>query len=130
MHAPQGTQQAVLDRFAAAADPAMRDPETVKKLKAQGIEPVGGTRAGFEKFVDAERSRPGAIVKAAGMKEDLCADHRHPCHSGLPINSSIQHHSRQPMSTRKQLRSLVEARSGLRLQRRVAATMRGSRPLN
>ena len=70
VHAPQGTPQAVLDRVAAAVDTAMRDPETVKKLKGLGIEPVGGTRAEFEKFVDAERSRLGEIVKAAGMKED------------------------------------------------------------
>lgn len=70
VHAPRGTPQAVLDRFAAAVDTAMREPETVKKLKALGIEPVGGTRVEFEKFVDAERNRLGEIVKAAGMKED------------------------------------------------------------
>ncbi len=70
VHAPQGTPQAILDRFAAAVDTAMRDPETVRKLKGLGIEPVGGTRAEFEKFVDAERRRLGEIVKASGMKEE------------------------------------------------------------
>ena len=34
------------------------------------VEPVGGTRASFAKFVDEERSRLGAVVKATGMRED------------------------------------------------------------
>jgi hypothetical protein len=35
-----------------------------------GIEPIGGTRASFNEFVNAERARLGAIVKASNMKED------------------------------------------------------------
>lgn len=70
IHAPAGTPPAILDKFAAAVDTAMRNPETQKKLKALGIEPIGGTRPEFEKFVDAERRRLGEIVKAANMKED------------------------------------------------------------
>ena len=35
-----------------------------------GIEPIGGTRASFVKFVDEERARLGGVVKATGMKED------------------------------------------------------------
>ncbi len=70
LHAPAGTAPAILDRMAAAIDKAMKDPATVERLKSLGIEPIGGTRAAFVKFVDEERARLGAVVKATGMKED------------------------------------------------------------
>jgi tripartite-type tricarboxylate transporter receptor subunit TctC len=70
VHAPRGTPQAILDKMAAAVDAAMKDPATVKRLKDMGIEPIGGTRASFEKFIDEERSRLAGVVKATGMTED------------------------------------------------------------
>ena len=70
VHAPAGTPQDILDKVADAVDKAMKDPATVKRLKDMGIEPVGGTRASFVKFVDDERARLGAVVKATGMKEE------------------------------------------------------------
>ncbi len=70
VHAPRGTPTAILDKFAAAVDSAMKDPETAKRLKGMGIEPIGGTRASFVKFVDEERARLGGVVKATGMTED------------------------------------------------------------
>lgn len=70
VHAPAGTPAAILDKMAAAIDHAMKDPATVEKLRSMGIEPVGGTRASFVKFVDEERARLGGVVKATGMKED------------------------------------------------------------
>jgi len=70
VHAPAGTPPAILDKMADAVDKAMKDPATVKRLKEMGIEPVGGDRAAFVRFVDEERARLGAVVKATGMKED------------------------------------------------------------
>ncbi len=70
MHAPAGTPPAILDKMAAAVDSAMKTPATAERLKGMGIEPIGGTRASFVKFVDEERGRLGAVVKATGMKED------------------------------------------------------------
>ncbi len=70
VHAPRGVPADILDKVAAAVDKAMKDPATVAKLKGMGIEPVGGSRADFVKFVDAERKRLGDIVKAAHMRED------------------------------------------------------------
>ena len=70
VHAPKGTPDAILDKMAAAIDAAMKSPETAKRLKDMGIEPIGGTRASFTKFVDEERARLGGVVKATGMKED------------------------------------------------------------
>ncbi|KRC36030.1 tripartite tricarboxylate transporter substrate binding protein [Acidovorax sp. Root219] len=69
LHAPRGTPADILNKLAAAVDKAMREPATVAKLKGMGIEPIGGTRAEFVKFVDAERKRLGEIVKAAQMQE-------------------------------------------------------------
>jgi tripartite-type tricarboxylate transporter receptor subunit TctC len=70
VHAPRGTPVAILDKMAAAVDAAMKDPATVKRLKDMGIEPVGGTRASFEKFIDDERARLAGVVKATGMTQD------------------------------------------------------------
>ena len=56
--------------MSAAIDTAMKTPAIADKLKGMGIEPIGGTRASFVQFVDAERSRLGAVVKATGMKDE------------------------------------------------------------
>jgi tripartite-type tricarboxylate transporter receptor subunit TctC len=70
VHAPAGTPPAILDKMAAAVDHAMKDPATVARLTGMGIEPVGGTRASFVKFVDEEHARLGGVVKATGMKDE------------------------------------------------------------
>jgi tripartite-type tricarboxylate transporter receptor subunit TctC len=70
VHAPVGTPPEIMDKMAAAIDKAMKDPATIKRLTDMGIEPVGGTRASFVKFVDEERARLGGVVKATGMKDE------------------------------------------------------------
>ena len=49
---------------------AMKMPEISERLKNVGIEPIGGTRASFNKFVDEERLRLSAVVKATHMKDE------------------------------------------------------------
>ena len=70
VHAPTGVPTEIMDKLAAAVDATMKSPATIAPLRALGIEPVGGTRASFNEFVNAERARLGRVVKAAGMKED------------------------------------------------------------
>lgn len=70
VHAPTGVSADVMDKLAAAIDTAMKTPEIANRLKAVGIEPMGGTRASFVQFVSEERGRLAAIVKISGMKED------------------------------------------------------------
>lgn len=70
VHAPRGTPEAILDKMSAAVDAAMKSPAVAQRLKDMGIEPVGGTRAAFVQFVDAERSHLAAVVKATGMKDE------------------------------------------------------------
>jgi tripartite-type tricarboxylate transporter receptor subunit TctC len=70
IHAPHGTPDAVLDKMSVAVDTAMKTPAIAERLKSVGIEPIGGTRASFARFVDEERARLGAIVKATHMKDE------------------------------------------------------------
>ena len=70
IHAPVGVSPEIMDKLAAAVDVGMKSPQVADRLKAQGIAPIGGTRASFNEFVDAERARLGSIVKAANMKDD------------------------------------------------------------
>jgi len=70
VHAPAGVPADVMDKVAAAVDTAMKTPEIANRLKAVGIEPMGGTRAAFVQFVAEEKARLAVIVKASGMKEE------------------------------------------------------------
>ena len=70
VHAPTGVPTEIMDKLAAAIDTAMKTPEIAGRLKAVGIEPVGGTRASFVQFVVEEKARLAAVVKVSGMKED------------------------------------------------------------
>lgn len=70
VHAPAGVPADVMDKLAAAVDAAMKTPEIANRLKAVGIEPMGGTRAAFVQFVAEEKGRLAVIVKASGMKEE------------------------------------------------------------
>jgi tripartite-type tricarboxylate transporter receptor subunit TctC len=70
LHAPKGTPVEILDKMAAAIEAGMKSQAVVDRLTPLGIQPMGGTRAEFEKFVDAERSRLSAIVRASGMKDE------------------------------------------------------------
>jgi tripartite-type tricarboxylate transporter receptor subunit TctC len=70
IHAPVGVPPEIMDKMAAAVDAAMKSPDIANRLKSMGIEPIGGTRASFNVFVNEERAKLGAIIRASGMKED------------------------------------------------------------
>ena len=70
IHAPTGVSPEIMDKLAAAVDAGMKSAAIQNRLKPMGIEPIGGTRAAFNEFVDAERARLGGVVKASGMKDD------------------------------------------------------------
>ena len=59
-----------MDKLAAAVDKAMKNPAISERLTSVGIEPIGGTRAEFNKFVAEERAQQAVIVKATHMQED------------------------------------------------------------
>jgi tripartite-type tricarboxylate transporter receptor subunit TctC len=68
--APRGTPDAILDKLNQAIDAAIRSPELRARLIPQGIQPMGGTRADFSRFLAGEKARLGPIARAANMKED------------------------------------------------------------
>jgi tripartite-type tricarboxylate transporter receptor subunit TctC len=68
--APKGTPDAIVERMNQAVDRALKTAEVRSRLVTQGTEPVGGSRAEFQKFLAAEKARLAPIVKAANMKED------------------------------------------------------------
>jgi len=70
LHAPKGTQDAIMDKLAAAVDKAMKNPVISERLTSVGIQPIGGTRADFNKFIADERTQLSAVVKATHMQED------------------------------------------------------------
>ena len=70
IHAPTGVAPEIMDKLAAAVDAGMKSPNIVGRLKPMGIEPIGGTRAAFNEFVNQERARLGSVAKAARMRED------------------------------------------------------------
>ncbi len=70
VHAPKGTPTEIMDKVAAAVDQAMKDPAISQRLKAMGIEPMGGTRSDFVRFTQEERKRLGDIVRVAKMKDN------------------------------------------------------------
>lgn len=68
--APRGTPDEILDKMNRAVDAALKTPEVRARLVPQGIDPVGGTRAEFTKFIAAEKARLAPIARKADMKED------------------------------------------------------------
>jgi len=68
--APRGTPDEILDKMNRAVYAALKTPEVRARLVPQGIDPVGGTRAEFTKFIAAEKARLAPIARKAEMKED------------------------------------------------------------
>jgi len=68
--APKGTPVEILEKMNRAVDAALKSSELRARLIPQGIDPVGGTRAEFSKFLAAEKARLAPVAKAAQMRED------------------------------------------------------------
>jgi tripartite-type tricarboxylate transporter receptor subunit TctC len=68
--APKGTPEDILDKMNRAIDAALKSSELRARLIPQGIDPIGGSREDFRKFLATEKSRLAAVAKAAQMKED------------------------------------------------------------
>lgn len=65
---PPGTASPVAEKLHAAAVKAMRSPEAVRILGAQGVELVGDTPEQFTAYILAETTKWGAVVRAANIK--------------------------------------------------------------
>lgn len=70
LFAPKGTPDAILDKMNAALNKALKSSELRAKLIPQGIDPQGGSREDFRRFLAQEKARLGPVAKAADMKAD------------------------------------------------------------
>jgi len=66
--APKGTPKAITDRVANETIKAVRAPEMVKRLVADGSEGVGTAPAHFTAHIRAEREQWHRVIKKAGIK--------------------------------------------------------------
>jgi len=65
--APAGTPRAIIDRLAAAANDALKSDDVLGTLRAQGVEPRGGTPDEFARHIDLELKKWAAVAAAAGL---------------------------------------------------------------
>jgi tripartite-type tricarboxylate transporter receptor subunit TctC len=70
LFAPKGTPTEILDKMNAAVNKALKSSELRARLVPQGIDPQGGSREDFRKFLASEKARLGPVAKAAQMQAD------------------------------------------------------------
>ena len=68
--APSGTPAAVIERLAAEIGNAVRHPDSLQKLSAMGIDPVGSTPAEYAKQLRADIELFVQAVRASGVKAE------------------------------------------------------------
>jgi tripartite-type tricarboxylate transporter receptor subunit TctC len=67
VYAPAHTPPAVVNKLNAALALALKDPQVVARLKADGIEAVGNSPAQFAAYTKEEIAKWGSIVREAGI---------------------------------------------------------------
>jgi tripartite-type tricarboxylate transporter receptor subunit TctC len=60
----------VVDRINSALNAAIHDPAVKERLKAAGLEPVGGTPEQFGKLIQDESIKWAPIIKRSGARID------------------------------------------------------------
>ena len=66
---PPARRREIVDKLSRAANEALKSNEVLALLRAQGVDPLGGTPAEFARFIDDELKKWAAVVKAAaGIK--------------------------------------------------------------
>jgi tripartite-type tricarboxylate transporter receptor subunit TctC len=68
--APKGTPPEIVARLHTEVAKILREPEVKQQLAALGAEPVGSTQEEFGKFIKAEMTRWGKIIKEKGIRAD------------------------------------------------------------
>jgi tripartite-type tricarboxylate transporter receptor subunit TctC len=66
--APLRTPKPVIDRIAKETHTAMHSPEVMKRLAAEGSEPVGSSAAEFAAHIRSEQELWARVIKQAGIK--------------------------------------------------------------
>jgi tripartite-type tricarboxylate transporter receptor subunit TctC len=67
---PAGTPRVVVDRINSALNAALQEPAVKERLKAAGLDPVGGTPEQFTQLIQDESSKWAPIIKRSGARID------------------------------------------------------------
>ena len=67
---PASTPKPIVDKLSAELDRIIKDADTVKKLEAVSLVPVGGTADEFAATLKKDAARWAAVVKAVGIKAE------------------------------------------------------------
>ena len=67
--APAGTPPEIIARLARTADAAIKSEDVIAPLRAQGLEPIGGTPAELAAYIASETAKWAPVVRAAGLKK-------------------------------------------------------------
>jgi tripartite-type tricarboxylate transporter receptor subunit TctC len=68
--APAGTPPAVIDKLDAALNKALADPQLIKLLTAQGVEPVPSTPAQYDALIKTESVKWLKVISDANIKAE------------------------------------------------------------
>lgn len=68
--APAGTPRAIIDRLNRETIVVLKDPDYIKRLAEQGIEPVGSTPEELTQYMKRELDKWGKVVKDTGARID------------------------------------------------------------
>jgi tripartite-type tricarboxylate transporter receptor subunit TctC len=60
--APAGTPKPIIDKISGAANNALKDPEVLKQLTAQGLDTRGGSPEEFAQFIKSETERWARVI--------------------------------------------------------------------
>lgn len=67
--APAGTPAAIIEKLARATNEALRSPDLLTPLRAQGLDTLGGTPEEFARYVESDMKKWTEVAKAAGLKK-------------------------------------------------------------
>ena len=67
---PKKTPKDVVTKLNAALNAALKDPEVVKRMSAQGVSFVGGSPEDADKFLQSEVTKWGEVIRTAGIKAE------------------------------------------------------------
>jgi tripartite-type tricarboxylate transporter receptor subunit TctC len=67
--APAGTPPAIVARLSDEVNAALKTDEAIAPLRAQGMEPIGGSAAEFAAYIAAEVAKWTPVVETAGLRK-------------------------------------------------------------
>lgn len=68
--APKGTPPAIVQALNIALNKALKDPAVIAEMETNGSQPLGGSPADFQRFLQTEIARWSKAVKASGATVD------------------------------------------------------------